>query len=280
MERTFDIMRSFPEDTEDLAELPDHVEQLSIGRNTRGTERLDPLTGLRRLWVGGATLTRLEQVARLSHLKELVIAGAACATLPESWHLPKLRTLLLTRCARITSIESLVAMRRLETLSISSAKRLMDYGPLHAFGHLRTLELGVQQYYERQTIGSLSFLRSLRRLEYLTLHFSAVADGSLRPIAKLPSLPTLNLSNTFPREEFANLAAQLPKVTCIWFAGYTALGNCPNCGQGTMVMLTGKGQPSLCTVCDRTRFEKKLEEFRSLVDSSRAKHANRSAKRR
>ena len=269
MERTFDIVGSFPKNTADLAEVPDDVEQLSIGRNTRGTERLDQLIGLRRLWIGGATLARLEQVARLSRLEELVIAAAACDTLPQSWRLPELRTLLLTRCAKITSVESLAAMHGLQRLAITSAKRLVDYGPLGALGRLTTLELGEERYYERQTIGSLSFLPRLRRLDYLALHFSAVGDGSLRPIAKLPSLRTLKLNNTSPREEFAYLAARLPNVTCPWFGGFISLGKCSNCGDDTTVMLTGMRQPRLCTVCDRTRFEKKLDEFRSLVASCR-----------
>ena len=268
-ERIYRLMRSFPKHTDDLSDVCDTVEQLSIGPKTRKVERLAALHRLRRLWVGGATSGVLDNVVRLRHLEELVIAGARATSLPGTWQLPRLQTLLLDRCAKLTSIEPLKGSDGVEILGIISAKRLSDYGPLRALSRLRTVDLGEQIYYERQTIDSLAFLSNLTSIENLALRFSFVADGSLKPIARLSKLRTLEISNTFPREQFAYLAAHLPQVQCPWFPGYVLLGKCPRCTDETMVMLTGKGQRSLCANCDRRQLEQKLNEFKALVASAR-----------
>ena len=273
--QSYELLRYSAPLSEDLADVPDNVEHLTIHAKTRSQDRLDQLVGLRRLRVGGATLPLLEQVVQLSRLEELLLVCPVCDTLPDSWHLPELRILLIERAPKLTSIESLAAMKHLGAICLKNLKKLVDYSPLGELTNLRRLELGGDKPWERFSIDSLSFLSNLRKLENLTLNFAKVQDGSLRPIASLPSVQTVSLWNVFPREEFAYLTARLPHVRCHWLSGHLELSDgCPDCRKKSRVLLTGIRQGNVCRNCDKGKFERKMAEFQTLVESFRGEDAS------
>ena len=80
----------------------------------------------------------------------------------------------------------------------------------------------------------------------------------------LPALKQLLLSNTFPMAEIALLAGRRPDIHCDLFqpcSEVVSWTKCKKCQNATMVMLTGKGTPWLCTSCDWARISRHQDEF-------------------
>jgi hypothetical protein len=117
------------------------------------------------------------------------------------------------------------------------------------------------------TVASLSPLASLSNLRFLHLTNLKALDESLEPLASLSDLEILDLPNFYPFEEFAKLSARLRKTSCTWFASSTPLGSlqCSKCGETRMVMLTGKGKPTLCASCDEARLLRHDELFKNVA---------------
>jgi hypothetical protein len=67
-------------------------------------------------------------------------------------------------------------------------------------------------------------------------------------------------------EQYAWLSAKLPTTKCRWFAPFldmaaTGYLNCKKCQQASMVMLTGKGQRTICRHCDSDKVHRHEAAF-------------------
>lgn len=252
----------------DLATLDRGTTELAIARDTPNANLLHEFKDVQRLWVGGGDANTLECVSAISSLHELALVRCR-SELPANFDLPNLRTLLVLDSPEMTSVASLAMLRQIEVLGVAGCKNLQDYSPLGELYKLRELEIGIRRYHEKLAADSLFFLMRLSRLEHLAVFFTSVLDNSIDAIAKLGNLRTLEISNTFARESLARVAARLPSTACAWFQGWQSLGTCPKCNTNSLVMMTGKGQRSLCQNCQPQRFEVKLSEWRDLVSAER-----------
>lgn len=254
--------------SEDLAGIDRSAIDLAVARDTRNVHLLHEFTSLRRLSVVGGDADTLQHAFQISSLQEMALVAGRCE-LPCSTRLPNLRTLLVLDSPAVTDIASLAELPQIQILGLAGCKNLHNYSPLGRLQSLRQLEIGMRRYHEKISASSLSFLAELQQLEHLAIFFTAVLDQSIDAIIELAGLRTLELSNTFPRSSFARLAAKLPSTACGWFQGWQFLGLCPKCNTESLAMITGKGQRSLCRVCQSSQFRIKMEEWQETVAAER-----------
>jgi hypothetical protein len=159
-----------------------------------------------------------------------------------------------TRLASLTGLEGLP----LESLILQETRRLTDLGPVKTLRKLRHFEFGggMGKPYLADSLEPLSELPHLERLHLLNMR---VKRKGLTPLAKCRKLRVLELPNMFPVEEFALLAAKLPRTKCDLFAPWV-----PSTVPGANVMITGRRMPFLHTKRDRARVRKYEERFEQL----------------
>lgn len=166
-------------------------------------------------------------------------------------------------------LSELTQLRWLELENIRASHDLSFLTPLTA---LRGLSLtGDSNSLKTLKLNSIAPLLSLQQLQWLQLQTVDIEDQSLELIAMLPALKQLLLSNTFPMAEIALLAGRRPDIHCDLFqpcSEVVSWTKCKKCQNATMVMLTGKGTPWLCTSCDWARISRHQDEFRRIVQNA------------
>lgn len=120
----------------------------------------------------------------------------------------------------------------------------------------------------RQKVGSLEPFARMTWLESLALDTTNI--DSLRPLASLTNLKSLDLGGRLPMQEYAWLAAKLPDTEFRWFAPYldlapSGIDRCKKCGKESMAMLTGRGAGTICRFCD----EKKVQRHEAAFNTAR-----------
>lgn len=212
-----------------------------------------------------------EAACSLKQLQVLQIKWSGIQRLDAIASLPQLTALSLGSSTQVESVEPLSQLSELRVLEIENLKRISDFAPLAKLRKLQSLAV-TGSMWSRQTIGSLEPFATMTWLSELYIDTAQV--DSLRPLASLTGLRELGLGGRLPYQEYAWLSARLPDTTCRWFAPYYALkdsgiGYCKGCGGDSMVMLTGKGKPSLCLACDKPQVEKHVALFRAAQQAAK-----------
>lgn len=231
-------------------------------------QRLPQLAGVRFLWLQSrATQELFDAACAMPDLEGLNIKWGAILSSAMLAGSRKLKYLHLGSPS-LAPLEVLGELPELVWLELDNIKAAADLSFLEKLPNLTGLSItGDSNSIKVLPIQTLAPLRALKKLEWLQLATVTVADESLAPIAELPALRYLNLANRFRMEEVAALAARLPQVKCELFRPTGEVVNwtlCKKCKQKTMVMLTGKGLPWLCTACDAKRLQKHEEAFRRI----------------
>lgn len=177
--------------------------------------------------------------------------------------LKDLRALSIGSSTRVQSIGSLAELHALKLLELENFKLITDFSPLT---HLRALEdLAITGgMWSQQTVDSLEPIASMSSLTSLAIDTSSIL--SLRPLARMTGLRHLGLSGRMPFDEYAWLSVKLPRTACSRFAPFIELSElghsaCVKCQQHAMVMVTGKGKPTLCKSCDAAKLAKHVAQF-------------------
>ena len=113
-------------------------------------------------------------------------------------------------------------------------------------------------------VASFIPLGHLQDLEFLHLTNIKPDDESLKPLANLTHLKQLDIANFYPMSEFAQLSRKLQTTECTWFHPFLAVQksmSCKKCKKHTMVMLTGKRSPIMCTDCDAAKLDRHMNEW-------------------
>lgn len=223
------------------------------------------------------TLTRVRQLHLWSHVSQPLF-DAACGMrglqlLRIKWSgiqsldriagLASLEALSIGSSTKVQSIEPLASLPSLRVLELENFKRVSDFSVLARMQQLRSLAI-VGSMWSRQAVDSLEPFAAMTGLESLAVDTFRVT--SLRPLASLRNLKELGLGGRMPYQEYAWLAAKLPGTQCQWFAPYLDLsgkgyGPCKQCKGASMVMVTGRGKPTLCTRCDGEQLAKHVAMF-------------------
>lgn len=244
----------------DLGAVPDKDKKKTIAR---WVQALPTLTQLRCLQIWShVTQPVFDALCELEELEVLQLKWSNIQHLDAIKRLRQLKALHIGSSTKIQSIEPLTELPQLEILDIENFKLISDFAPLERIRTLRDLSV-TGGMWGRQPIADLVPFARMTFLHTLTLDTSTLK--SIRALASLTQLKTLNVGGRLPYEDYAWLSAKLPHTECWRFVPYTdasnILGPCPRCKQRSMVMLTGKGKPTLCRHCDKARFDKHVALF-------------------
>lgn len=214
------------------------------------------------LW-SHVTPPQFETACRLPALECLQIKWSNLRRLDAIEALQALRYLHIGSSTKVESIAPLASLGQLRLLEIENFKLVSDFSPLLTLTGLESLVV-TGSLWTRQDVGSLDVFARMTWLKHLAIDTTRV--GSLRPLAALTGLGTLDLGGRLPMAEYAWLSAKLPDTHCRWFRPWldlagSGIGRCATCGQDSKVMLTGKGTPVLCSTCDRAKLDKHAAAF-------------------
>ncbi len=223
------------------------------------------------------TLTHVKRLQLWSHVTQPLF-DAACAirgleVLQIKWSniqhldaiagLANLRALSVGSSTRIISIVPLSSLTSLEILEIENFKLIDDFSPFMQLTGLESLAV-TGSMWSRQDVGSLEPFAAMTWLKSLAVDTSKIT--SLKPLARLRGLKHLSIGGRLPYQEYAWLSAQLPHTECRWFTPFYALQNsghsaCKTCKQDALVMVTGRGKPTLCSHCDAAKLDLHVRLF-------------------
>lgn len=222
------------------------------------SEKLPELHNVRwlSLW-SHVTPPMFAAACRMSSLECLQIKWSNVRDIAAIENLRHLRYLFFGSSTKIESIEPLAALSSLCLLEIENFKLITDFSPLTRLTSLESLAV-TGSMWSRQDVGTLETFAQMTWLQSLALDTSKVK--TLRPLANLRRLKSIDVGNRLPMREYAWLSAMLPNTECRWFKPYLDLSGigfsrCVQCKQDSKVMLTGKGAKLLCRVCDSEQIE-------------------------
>lgn len=207
--------------------------------------------------VNEKSMTRLCEVIRTRslHFYEMRVADIGpLAAFPEMEHLS------IRWNTKVTDLSAVGDLTQLRTLVLEDVPKVDDLGPLSALKKLVGLDFsgGIWNKNRAQTLGPLAQLPELAELHLTNL--AVVSDG-LRPLAKCPKLRALTLSNQFATEDYAYLSTHLPNVECEMLAPYVRL---PEPIGGKDIMVVGKRRPFLNSQDDVKKLARYVERFQAL----------------
>lgn len=265
----FPAHREWPPAVTDLARVPPTSDRIRLSSGARELEQIASLDRLQALWCATVDAAGLAQIARCQTLTALYVDRVRTGEFGCLGRLEKLEILGLENCSRATSLDALGDLGGLSGLALTHFSRVHDLGPLARLDRLRALAV-TGSMSTRMEVASLAPLAGLGRLELLHLTNLKAADESLRPLGSLRNLARLEIANFYPTREFAWLARRLPTTACTWFQPWCELSHmaCKRCHRMTLVMLTGKGKPTLCRACHRQAIARHLQAWNELIETS------------
>jgi hypothetical protein len=175
----------------------------------------------------------------------------------------ELKYLHIGSSTKVQSIEPLAALSKLRLLELENFKLIDDFSPLLSLKRLESLVVNGSMW-TRQDVGPLDAFAKMTWLKSLAIDTAHVE--SLRPLANLKQLQTLDMGGKLPLQEYAWLSTKLPNTECRWFKPYLDVAGagflpCEKCKQDSKVILTGKGGKLLCRVCEKDKVEKQVRAF-------------------
>lgn len=235
--------------------------------------RLPELKNLRRLILWSqVTPPVFEAACQLHGLEALQLKWSNLVSLEPLRALSKLRHLWIGSSTRVTSLEPIAALTGLRFLSIENFKLIQDFTPLEKLTSLETLWV-TGSMWTRQDVGSLEVFARMPWLQSLALDTKYVK--SLKPLAALTTLKTLDVGGKLPLEEYAWLAGKLPNTECRWFAPWLDVAGrgfnvCERCKQDAKVLATGRGGGLMCRHCDADKLGKRSDAFEAVRRAAQA----------
>ena len=257
------------ETASNLDPVPLDTTSLRLTASTKNFARLRDFKQLKSLWCFNINARALEHICDCTSLENLFIEGLKSESISSLRKLNNMKVLSIETCMTIDSLIEFSSLQSLEGLAIIHFRNVEVLDPLAQLTGLEQLAVAGSMW-TRMKIESLGPLAALRGLKYLDLTNLKAVEESLRPIGEMTELELLEIANFYPMEEFAWLAGRLKGTECTWFKPYIQLPfECKRCHQRTMVMLSGKGKPKLCTNCDAERLARHVAVFEELANAAR-----------
>ena len=206
----------------DLARAPRDARSLNLYKETKNLDQIGEFTALETLHVREIKPAVFEAMLRgMPNLRELSIYGTRIEDLQAIASLP-LQSLRLVWAHKITSLEPLAMLDRLEALAIGDLKQVSDFSPIAQCANLTTLDIEAGMW-GAQLVDSLGFLKAMPQLRELSLQQLKIGDGDVTPICSLTNLATLSLPTRYPVREYARMSVCLPNTQCEQFASHITL---------------------------------------------------------
>lgn len=262
-------MRSeWPVAIDNVSKAPPQTSRIRLIPGARGFETLPSYKNLKALWCFQINEKKLRSISECTSLESLYMENIKTANLGYLKQLTNLRLLTVESCSKVTSFEVLGELQSLSGLAIIHFSNVHNLDPLTELGSLRALAVAGSMW-TRMKVESFRPLDGLKNLELLHLTNIKASDESLRPLGGLRNLKYLDIANFYPMSEFAWLSQQLKTTECTWFRPYVEMthAECKKCKNATMVLLTGKRKPTLCSRCNQKRLERHVLEWNELVEA-------------
>jgi hypothetical protein len=176
----------------------------------------------------------------------------------------KLTNLAVDGDPKLLDLSSIGKLTSLKTLILVDTLKPHDLSPLSNLTNLTALQIAGGMWNDIK-VDNLDPISQLPNLTELRLIFVKVANGGLHPLAKCRFLKYLEFTNTYPREEFAYLAAHLPNTECNSFAPWYHIEPSVQFDEKD-IEVTGKRKPHLNSQTDQKLMEKYSKEFKRLVN--------------
>ena len=216
-------------------------------------------------------LTRVPQklfdaACQVNSLEGLYVkwSGDGIKNYEQARNLTNLKRLYLGDSTQISDVSPLADLTNLEWLQLIGQKQVKNLSPISNLKKLEGLSISGSRF-GVQKIESLSPLRKLENLRVLYLTNLYSMDLDLSPLLSLKNLELLDVANRYPTEEYARLAAQLPKNCDHGFSGVRDRGfKCDKCNDTTLVEIMDKRKRYLCKVCDSDKVAIAEERFKEL----------------
>jgi hypothetical protein len=266
-----------------LADAPLGARALCVSGRAKDIRKLATFTSLEALWAADVDQQGLDVISRLASLRFLILSEARRVSLKALRRLNRLEY-LECRSGRFTDVAGLAQLSRLRVLCIN-IRKLGDLTDVGRLSRLRGLAFVTGGPGAPAPLRSLAPLARLTGLRHLSLGHIRLTDARLDPLTALTRLRRLDISNRFPREEFAKLAAALPRTDGPHRSPFftdsllAPLLTCGKCGVRTKLTTLGKPARWMCPECDAAKMRRFVADWEILVSSKRAQVARRRAGR-
>jgi hypothetical protein len=263
----FPARRTWPPAINDVIEISTDATEIRLASGAKNLRKLNAFTRLKELWCFDINDEALEGICNCASLESLFIENLKTDNVGCLNRLRQLSILSLDSCSKIMSMEFLGHLPALSGLAITNFKNVHDLTPLAAMTSLRFLAIAGSMW-TRMKVASFVPLGHLQDLEFLHLTNIKANDESLKPLSALTRLKQLDIANFYPMSEFAQLSRKLQTTECTWFQPFLVVHgsmSCKTCKKHTMVMLTGKRNPILCTDCDAAKLDRHIKEWNHLL---------------
>ncbi len=251
----------------DVRHIPPDTEALEVEtKRFTDWDGLASLARLRRLAVQCVRAEHLPHIARLSSLTGLWLSEVRGESLAPLRSLVGLQSLRIHWATKLADLGDVAALRGLRTLHLWDLPKLASFEGVQTLTELREFTYETAPSRDArgpQRFPSLTPLGALARLERLRLVGVATVDDSLAPLRGLHALRDLHMTNAFPLEEFARLAAALPQARGNFSEPIWQLPGRVDCAKcaGEKVLLLGRGRRLCCARCDAERIARHIAEF-------------------
>ena len=259
--------REWPGALDDVAKAPPASTEIRLISGARNINLLPRYKDLRSLWCFDIEAESFDAICNCDTLESLYLDNVKVESFYSLKKLPQLKVLGVERCSRVTSLVDFGNLDQLGGLAISHFQNVHEIEPLARLQNLRALAVEGSMW-KAMNVKTLKPLGCLTNLESLSLGNLRVEDQSLRPLASLSGLKQLNVTRFYSMEEFVSLSQKLTGANCCWFRPYVDMGpsiKCKVCAKPTMVMLSGKGKPTLCSKCDKEKLSGHIRKWEEAV---------------
>lgn len=202
---------------EAASQIPEEAERAWVGRQKLNCRGIADKKALKHLIAANVDQAFLEEIVKLSELRRLELEWPFLGTdLTPLRALKRLEHLSIDSARKLSDFSALLEMPSLRTLMITNAKKMPDIEWLSAADHLEVIgiEGAIDSPYRIESLTPLAGLRSLRAFLGVS---TRLADKSLMPLAQCPKLEYLSIAKCGPRSEFELLHGARPDIVCSWF---------------------------------------------------------------
>ncbi len=252
---------NFPADgnIDDIAKLGSAPKAIAINGATKSLERLAQWPPIENVWVNDMNPSQFARVVGYLNPLNLHLGSIRTSDFSPIDHMRRLEGFSLSHNTKLDEISFIGAMTSLKRLTLEDLKKPIDLAPVSRLSALEqvTLSGGIWNVLRVPSLAPLAELQSVSHVELTNLR---VGDQSLAPFANMAALKHLYVSNQFPTETYAWLAAARPDIDCNKFVAYEIF----EIEGEPHVMLTGKGKP-LLKPDQEQRLQRYVDKWDSLV---------------
>lgn len=208
--------KALPVHTNTLEGVSTDVETLRFRRERNSHRGIASLTRLRTLVIFCVNQECLEEISELPSLTTLYISETSASSADCLSRCRSLRHLIIKGGTKFESLKWIESMPPLDSLLLEHFKRLSDITPIESMPSLRSFGFEGSMW-ATQYVESLSPIARLPNIEAVFLSNLRTRNDGLNPLQEAKSLRYMESAAYYPDEQFLALRRALPNLDCQWF---------------------------------------------------------------